>query len=179
MYSLGRRDLLDRATAEIVERMRQWGCLGPDRVLLEIGCGSGRFLPPLARAVRLVVGSDISLGMLREARRQVPAAALLQGSGRDLGAFRDSCIDTLYAVDAFPYLVMTGEDLASTHFGEAFRVLRPGGQLLILNYSYRGDLARDRADVRRHAAAAGLTILQLGGCGLRHWDGQIFRLQKP
>lgn len=179
LYSLGRGDLLDAATAEIVERMREWGCLGPERILLEIGCGSGRFLAPLAREVRLVVGSDVSLGMLREARRQTPSAALLCGSGRDLSAFRDAVIDTVYAVDVFPYLVMAGEDLAAAHVREAFRVLRPGGQFLLLNYSYRGDFALDCADVARHAGGAGFAILQSGGDGLRHWDGRVFRLCKP
>jgi len=179
LYSLGRSDLLNAATIEIVERMREWGCLGPERILLEIGCGSGRFLSPLAREARLVVGTDISLGMLQEARRAAPSAALLHGSGRDLAAFRDTSIDTVYAVDVFPYLVMAGEEVALAHFTEAFRVLRPGGQFLVLNYSYRGDPAQDCADIGRHADAVGFAILQLGGGGLRHWDGQIFRLQKP
>lgn len=179
LYSLGRRDLLDAATAEIVARMREWGCLGAGRILLEIGCGSGRFLPLLAREVGLVVGTDISPGMLREARRQAPSAALLRGSGRDLAAFRDAGIDTVYAVDVFPYLVMAGAETVASHVMEAFRLLRPGGQFLIFNYSYRGDSGRDHAEVRCQAEAAGFSVLQLGGRGLQYWDGEIFRMRKP
>lgn len=179
LYALGRNDLLQAATLEIVARIRDWGCLGPGRALLEIGCGNGRFLAPLAAEAQIVIGSDISFGMLRDARRLLPSAALLRGSGRDLAAIKSICIDTVYAVDVFPYLVGAGDDLAPRHVAEAFRVLRSGGQLLILNYSYRGDPARDRREVAGLADALGFDILQNGGGGLRHWDGEIYRLRKP
>ena len=41
------------------------------------------------------------------------------------------------------------------HFQEAARVLKPSGHFLILNFSYRGDLDADRADISRLAARAG------------------------
>lgn len=175
LYSLGRSDLLAEATQEIVSQMRQWGCLGRGKLLLEIGCGSGRFLAPLCAEAALVVGSDISLGMLRAARRQNPEAALLRLSGRDLAALRDACMDTVYAVDVFPYLVAAGGRVAARHVAEAGRVLKPGGQLLVFNYSYRDDPAADRADLEAAAAAAGLAPLPADDVRLRWWDGTIFR----
>lgn len=175
LYSLGRSDLLAEATREIVALLRDWGCLGPDRVLLEIGCGSGRFLAPLAAETALVIGCDISLGMLQAARQRHPSAALLQTSGHDLAAVRDACANAVYAVDVFPYLVAAGGDIASRHVAEAARVLKPGGQFLVFNYSYRNDPMRDGRDLEAAAMAARLEPLPTGDVRLRHWDGTIFR----
>lgn len=177
LYSLGRSDLLAAATNEIVALMRDWERLGDDKVLLEIGCGSGRFLAPLASEAALVIGCDISFGMLRAARHRYPDAALLRLSGRDLAALRDSCIDTVYAVDVFPYLVASGGDVAARHITEAGRILKAGGQLLVFNYSYRNDPAADRAELESIAAAAGLAPAPADDIRLRHWDGAIFRFR--
>src|SRR3546814_9984600 len=95
--------------------------------------------------------SDWSSDVCSSDLRQAPSAALLRGSGRDLAAFRDASIDTVYAVDVFPYLVMAGAQTVASHFTDAFRLLRPGGQFLIFNYSYRGDSGTDHAAVRCQA----------------------------
>src|SRR5205085_11138264 len=101
LYSLGSPKLLDAATEEIVACMRAWSLLGPDRVVLEIGCGIGRLLERLANDARLVIGVDISRGMLAAAQDRcagLPNVALVQGSGRDLAAFSGSGFDLVYAV---------------------------------------------------------------------------------
>ena len=67
----------------------------------------------------------------------------------------------------------------AAHFGEAARVLRAGGDFVILNLSYRGDLELDREDARRLADAAGLRVLRNGTGDLRLWDGTTFHLRKP
>src|SRR5207244_3193125 len=38
LYSLGSAELLDRATAELVERLSEWHLLGGDVDVLDIGC---------------------------------------------------------------------------------------------------------------------------------------------
>lgn len=180
LYALGRADLLDAATAEVVERMHRWGLLGRSRTALEIGCGIGRFLPALAPQMRLVVGLDISAGMLREAHRRSAAlqgVCLLQGCGRDLAAFQDESFDLVYAIDSFPYLVAAGGDIVRRHILDAYRLLKPGGCLLVMNYSYRGDPGRDRAELAELASIAGFATVQWqDGGGLRYWDAEIVRL---
>ena len=54
LYALGSPDLLAAATGEVVGRMRDWTLLGPDRHLLEIGCGIGR-LAVAGAVVRTIV----------------------------------------------------------------------------------------------------------------------------
>ena len=66
--------------------------------------------------------------------------------------------------------------LVERHFAEARRVLRADGDFLILNCSYRGDIAVDRAEVARLAAAHGFDVLVDGACPLALWNGVTWRL---
>jgi SAM-dependent methyltransferase len=181
LYALGSPELLREATAEVVEALRKWGLLGSGRTMLEIGCGIGRFEVALAPEVRLAVGIDVSAAMLGEARRRCAGAAnaaFLRTSGLDLAAFVDGSFDLILAVDSFPYLVQAGPGLAGRHIEEAARVLKSGGDLLILNFSYRGDLGRDRAEIA--AAAQGkFRLIRAGERPFRLWDGAAFHLTKP
>ena len=64
-----------------------------------------------------------------------------------------------------PYLYRAGTALVAAQFAEAARVLRAGGDFVILNLSYRGDLELDREDARRLGAAVGLRVLRNGTRG--------------
>ena len=181
LYALGDPELLRAATDEVVELLRQARLLGADRDVLDIGCGIGRFEAALAGEVRSAVGIDISAAMIAAARTRCAGLAnvsFARCSGRDLSLFGDASFDLVLAVDAFPYLVQSGMALAATHVGEAARVLRPGGHLLILNFSYRGDADLDRADVARLARASGFAVLRAGTREFRFWDGLAFDLAR-
>jgi SAM-dependent methyltransferase len=159
--------------------MAEWGLLGPDRVVLDLGCGIGRFAAAIAGSVRRVVGLDISARMVEEARRRCAGLAnveIRRTSGRDLAGIADGAIDTILAADSFPYLVLAGPALVRRHVEEAARVLRPGGHLLILNHSYRGDAEADRRELGQLAAAAGFRLRRAGTCPFALWDGLAFHL---
>jgi SAM-dependent methyltransferase len=181
LYSLGSAELLDAATDEIVRRMRAWGLLGPGRDMLDIGCGIGRFVAALAPEIGRVTGIDISRRMIDLARQHCAGLAnvrLLPCSGRDLAPFAAGSFDLVLAADAFPYLVQSGAALAERHVHEAARVLRPGGTLLILNFSYRGDLDADRREVARLATESGFRVVRDGTRDFALWDGASFQLLK-
>jgi SAM-dependent methyltransferase len=108
-----------------------------------------------------------------------PNVTLLPTSGRDLARFAAASFDLVLAVDTMPYVYRAGEALVAVHFAEIARVLRPGGDCLILNLSYRGDLELDRQDARRLGEAVGLRVLRSGTADLRLWDGTTFHLRKP
>jgi SAM-dependent methyltransferase len=182
LYSLGEPGLLDAATREVVDLLGQLAVLGPERHVLDIGCGIGRFERGLADRVAAITGIDISPQMLETARQRCAGLAnveFIETSGRDLALFDDGSFDAVLAIDAMPYVYRAGPPLATTHFDEVARVLRAGGDFVILNLSYRGDLELDRQDARRLAAAAGLRVLRNGTTDLRIWDGVTFHLRKP
>jgi ubiquinone/menaquinone biosynthesis C-methylase UbiE len=178
LYSLGRADLLRAETEEIVQRMRSWNLLTPTSSILDIGCGTGRIVEAVSPHVGIAIGIDISMRMLRFARDRCSAAnvGFLRTSGRDLSAFPDGCFDLVCAVDVFPYFVISG--LARHHLGEAARVLRRAGHLLILNFSY-GDSPTASASILQHLAhEIGLSIRHGTAQEFSLWDGTCFLLKK-
>jgi len=178
LYSLGRGDLLDRATDEVVAAMRKWNLLNGG-IALDLGCGIGRIIERIAPEMDRVVGVDISGGMLATARLRCGRftnIALLQSSGRDLALFRDASFDLVYAVDTFPYLVLSGGDIAERHMRDIARVLRPRGTLLVLNYSYSGNRERDRREVAAVAGAASLQVVRDGTRDFTTWDAVTFQM---
>jgi SAM-dependent methyltransferase len=181
LYSLGDPELLDAATGEITDWMRSRNLLGRERTAIEIGCGTGRCLHALARDLGFVVGLDVSRAMIGAARERCAGdrnVATVQTSGHDLAAFAHASADLVFSVDVFPYLVSVDADLAACHVSESARVLRRGGSLLILNYSYRGDPAMDRRDMRELASRFGLKLLRNGTREFGLWDGLAFHLER-
>lgn len=178
LYALGNPDLLASATAEVVDHLQAWNLLGPETDVLDLGCGIGRFAEALAPRVRSVLGLDLSGQMVAEARRRSTCSNVRfeRSSGRDLGAAQTAGFGLVLAADVFPYLVQAGGSLAETHVREAARVLRRGGSLVVLNYSYRGDPNLDRSDVTRLADTCGFDAARLGSREFRLWDAAAFHL---
>lgn len=181
-YSLGVPEILQQVTDEIVGVFDHWQLLGPDRKVLEIGCGIGRMQAALALRVAEAHGIDISPKMIEAARRRcagMPNISFSVSSGRDLEGFRDESLDLVLAVDSFPYIHQAGPQWVEIHFQEAARVLIPGGELVILHFSYRDDTAADRAEVRKLCRAAGFSVVMNGAQPFKLWDGVVFRMRKP
>jgi ubiquinone/menaquinone biosynthesis C-methylase UbiE len=182
LYSLGSPDLLRVATAEIATWLRGHGLTGRDRTVLDIGCGIGRIEEALAPEIGHVTGIDVSGEMISAARERCLAyrnVSFVQGSGTDVSFIPGSTIDLVVSIDAFPYLVQAGSALAGAHIAESARVLRPGGSLAVLNYSYRDDIELDRAEIAGFAATAGLEVIVNGVAPFEMWDARAFLLAKP
>jgi SAM-dependent methyltransferase len=180
-YSLGDPALLDAYTAEILDLLELWQVLGPDRNALEIGCGIGRIQAALAPRVRETHGIDISGNMIAAARRRCSGLAnvhLSRCSGQDLAGFAGQSFDLVLAADSFPYIYQGGRQLVSVHFDEITRVLRPGGDFVLLNYSYRASREADRRDVQRLCQSFGLELLVDGTQPFRLWDGEAYHIRR-
>lgn len=180
-YSLGDPGLLAEATAEVAALLDRLGLLSHAHHLLDVGCGIGRMEEALASRVGAITGIDLSREMVREARERCAGLAnvmLLETSGRDLSPFPDAVFDAAIAVDTLPYLYQAGGTaLVRSQLAEIARVLRPKAELLVLNLSYRGDLAEDRADAALFVDELGLTLLRNGTADLRLWDGRSFHFR--
>ena len=127
-YSLNDPAVLAAATAEIVEWLAREGLIGPDRDVLDLGCGIGRVSAAIARRCRSVLGLDVSPKMVAEARRRhgaVPGLGFDATPGTGLAAIACGSFDLVLAVDSFPYLLQAGRAGADQHLADAARVLRP------------------------------------------------------
>jgi SAM-dependent methyltransferase len=176
-YSLGDPATLAAATAELVAWLRGLGLLADRPRVLDLGCGIGRVAAAVAPEAAEVLGLDLSPSMVAAARARhgaAPGLGFATCSGRDLAGIADAVFELVLAVDVFPYLVQAGLDGAM--LAEAARVLRPGGQLAILNYAYGEGNGAERLE--SHASRAGLDLLEAGTRPLALWDGVAFRLSR-
>jgi SAM-dependent methyltransferase len=181
LYSLGSPELLLAATTEIVELLRSYGLLTSEHAVLDLGCGTGRIEAAIASEVHRIHGIDVSEEMVKAAKLRtvaLPNVTIAVSSGFDLQPISDSSFDLVLAVDSFPYVVQAGWELALRMFDEAARVLRSGGEFVILNFSYRGDRARDRQDARALAEQRGFEVLVDGALPFRLWNGDVYRMRK-
>lgn len=106
--------------------------LAGDEHVLDIGCGSGRFLLPLARRASekrgYVVGCDISAGVMTELERVI-AAERLQTSLLVAGAESLPFLDESFDVVMANHMLYHVEDIYRA-LQEARRVLRRGGRFV-------------------------------------------------
>lgn len=147
--------------------------------MLDYGCGIGRVALALPEAA-WVLGLDVSAGMVAPARARAGAAKVHfeQANGRDLAGIPDAGADLVLVIDIWPFVVLAGAETVDHLVGEFARVLAPGGDLLFFNYSYRGDVGQDEADVRALAVRHGFTVQRAGERPFRIWDGVGFHLRR-
>ena len=106
------------------------GARAGERVL-DIGCGSGYFsrrLAPVVGPDATVIGIDPSQPMLAYAGGHAPPNCSFQTAGAQALPFGDASFDLAVSSLAFHHIPTEHRAAA---IAEAFRVLRPGGRLLI------------------------------------------------
>ncbi|HET9081942.1 MAG TPA: class I SAM-dependent methyltransferase [Trebonia sp.] len=135
-------------------------------VVIDVGCGTGRALPPLREAVGpagTVIAVDVTPEMLDAARpaARLAGAAMVVADARAL-PFCDGSCDAVFAAGLVNHLPDTPAGLR-----ELARVTRPGGLLVLFHPSGRAALASrhgnavspdeplSEAPLRRSTAAAG------------------------
>ncbi|HYN19483.1 MAG TPA: class I SAM-dependent methyltransferase [Thermoanaerobaculia bacterium] len=180
-YCLGEPALLDECTREIVELLEGWSVVGAGRRALDLGCGIGRMEAALGPCLGEIHGIDISPRMLDAARRRCSGLANVHfhlSPGSDLFDFPDASFDLVLAVDSFPYFYQGGPDFVAFTFLEIARVLRPGGDFALLNYSYRSSRAADRREVTHLAELFGFELRVAGGQPLSLWDCEAYHLRR-
>lgn len=126
LYDLEHEDYYDD-----VEALVQFAEFG-DGPILELGCGTGRVLIPLAEAGHHVVGIDSSepmLALAAERTAQLPNVELKQANMADLSGFGEAAFGLVIA--SLNSIMHLKELDQRKMIQTAFRALAPGGRLII------------------------------------------------
>ena len=107
------------------QRYSTAAALGRDKVLAEVGCGTGYGLSLVAPFTKSAIGIDIDERNIAIARDRAPQCDFIIGTADDL-PFADGALDCLVALEMVYYL---SDQVA--FFNEAARALTPGGTLLV------------------------------------------------
>lgn len=142
--------------------------------VLDLGCGTGALLPLLGEwdaGVRRYTGVDLSPEMLRVAAGKAAFPAGFAAASADALPFREAAFDTVISASSLHFWARPEAAL-----GEVRRVLRPGGRLLLVDWS-RDPAAMRLLELWLRLRSAGrshhrvLTVAEaralLGGAGFR------------
>ncbi|MDO4853237.1 MAG: class I SAM-dependent methyltransferase [Clostridia bacterium] len=114
---------------------RDWGMDFAGKDILEIGCGSGYSASLIVQDhPKSYTGVDLMPEQLEKAEALgLSNARFVQGDVADLGCFRDASFDMI--VD---FMILHHVEGWRTFLDEAFRVLRPGGEMYINDLTRKG-----------------------------------------
>ena len=140
------------------------------KTVLDLGCGSGESLVPLARRGAHVIGIDISPELIRLARQRLSgyglAATLQEGSAYATG-LADESVDIVFSMALLHHLELPAARK------EIYRILRPGGLFVLrepIRFSRTMNVLRrlfpapkgDISDYEHPMTRAELAIVTLG-----------------
>ncbi len=115
-----------------MRRLAPWG----GRTLVDLGCGSGYWLPAYTAEAAEVIGVEPDADLLPLARARDARARVLAGSAEHI-PLPDASADVVHARFAYFWPPRCGPGLT-----EVLRVLRPGGALVVVDNDHRnGDFA--------------------------------------
>ena len=113
-------------TLQIIAHRYYWASqFVSGKEVLEVGCGPGLGLGCLSRQAKHVIGGDITKDSLTLARKHYASRVEIVCMDAYGLPFKDSCLDVVVSLAAIIYM-----DLPA-FFDECYRVLRPGGMLII------------------------------------------------
>ncbi len=125
-----------RYAAELIWRYVPEHLRAQTRVICEWGCGNSRVIrhmPTMAGAsFTRMIGTDYDERMIRWSSSSLPGIEFKKNDVRPPLPLDDSSVDCLYAVSVLTHL---DEELQREWIAEIFRVLRPGGIMILTTHS--------------------------------------------
>lgn len=129
------KELWEEETAQAIPRILSGVPLAADWTCVEIGCGIGRLIRPLAQRCKRVIGMDLSEKMANWANEylaDLPNAEVRVNDGRSLVGIDDNSVDFIYSHLAFQHITLF--EIVDDYLKEIARALRPGGYCRIQNW---------------------------------------------
>jgi SAM-dependent methyltransferase len=129
--------LMNRTHARVTDWGLRHATVGPDAHILDVGCGGGRTIRKLAGMGQMVYGVDYSATSVAAAKKEnadlIAAGRVdIRQAGVSQLPFADASFDLVTAVETHYYWPDPVHD-----FQEVYRVLKPGGTLLVIAETYR------------------------------------------
>jgi SAM-dependent methyltransferase len=157
--------LIDDLQFRAFRRALSLAALPPGSRILDVGCGTGRWVRRYLELGHRATGIDATPGMLRLARQQGTAAPLLAGEAFRL-PFSDAVFDCVSDVTVVQHIP---EAFQPTALAEMVRVLKPGGRLILF------ELIRGKdAHIFPHTPEDWIQQTSQCGTKLVGWFGQEF-----
>lgn len=138
--------------------------VGPDDLVVDVGCGAGGAVEELAGRAGRAIGIDTSEQMVEVSRQRFPERDFRRESAYAL-PFEDDSVAAYRAERVYQHLERPGDALAEAH-----RALAPGGRIVLLDQDYDAPTI-DAADL-----ALCRTILRAQSDAIRQrWIGRQYR----
>lgn len=157
-----RRILLSPAT--LVARLP----LAPDFIVVEIGSGTGVYARAVRPRVARLVGVELQMDFIRQARAHEPSLLQVQGSAQSL-PLRAESLDLVYLVTVLGEVT---DRVAALR--EIYAALRPGGFLTVAEHLPDPDYV-SRTRLRTLCEGAGLQFLKVEG----PWWSYVATFRRP
>jgi ubiquinone/menaquinone biosynthesis C-methylase UbiE len=123
--------------------------------LLEIGCGVGRGLDVLVQSCEQYTGIDKNEELLNSLRQSYPKLRFLYQHIPPLSGIADNTFDYIVTFQVIEHI----ED-DSLFIKEIYRVLKPGGKVIITTPNIKLSLTRNPWHIREYTAASLQTLIQ-------------------
>ncbi|MBZ5502111.1 MAG: class I SAM-dependent methyltransferase [Acidobacteriia bacterium] len=120
--------LIDELQFRAIRRALAVAEIPPGARVLDVGCGTGRWVRRYRENGFRAAGIDGQYGMLERARAQRTEAPLLAGDACHL-PFADAAFDAVTDITVVQHIAAS---LQRQALGEMLRVLRPGGRLILM-----------------------------------------------
>ena len=124
-------DVSRGANIETVHKLVRLLGVDSSSLLLDLGCGTGNYTAALQKVAKMLIGIDISKGMIEQAQAKFPQLHLICGGVTSL-PFDSETFDGAFAIELIHHL-----NKKEIFLKEAHRVLRKGGCLAIHSCSHR------------------------------------------
>ncbi|MCC9177935.1 class I SAM-dependent methyltransferase [Arthrobacter sp. zg-Y750] len=131
-----------------LSRLAPWA----GRIILDLGCGTGFWLPRYAEQAASVIGVEPDPELLAAARARAGGASVLHGSAEYI-PLPGSSVDVVHA--RFAYFFPSPQNDCSAGLAEVLRVLRPGGSLMVIDNDQDDGEFADLLEAANAAAGQG------------------------
>jgi SAM-dependent methyltransferase len=121
----GFSDFTEGATPGVLTLLRRHGV--PNGLVVDLGCGSGRFAAALGEAGYQVLGVDLSPAMIRLAKKRAPGARFMAGSLLDVEVPACDAVTAIGEIVNYQFDPKHSRTALSRLFRRVQRALRPGG----------------------------------------------------